>query len=112
MRRALASAGALACISAAHGNPVGDQLAALPETQRRIFFTRLLQREGERCPAITRTFFQGSMGDGSVVWSVTCDGGKDWLVSIANTPGGEGRYLDCAILKLMNGPFCFTKLKR
>ena len=106
----------LICGSSAHGAPsneVGTQVAALPEEQRQVFFARVLQREGERCPTVTRTFLQGSATDGAMFWSVACGGGgEEWQVMIANTPGGAGKIIECSVLKLLNGPFCFTKFKR
>lgn len=98
-------------------NPINDQIAALPEEQRRVIFARMLQREGERCHSVTRTFFQGSSSDGAAFWSIACSGGKDWQIMIKNTAPsdirfGDIRFLECSVLKAIGGGTCFTKFKR
>jgi len=80
---------ALVAFSEAAANPINDQVAALSEEKRQGLFARMMQREGERCTSIGRTFFQGSSSDGSAFWSVACVGGKDWQIMIKNTAQGD-----------------------
>lgn len=107
--RGFCAAAVLLVAAAPRANPVSDQVSALSEDQRRAVFAKLFQREGERCPSVNRAFYQGRARDGSAFWSVACAGGKDWQVMIRDTPSGDMRILDCAVLKAVGGGRCFKK---
>jgi hypothetical protein len=91
-------------------NEVHRQLAALTEEQRQGVLARLLTREGERCPAVTRTFHQGMSKDGASFWSVSCSSEKDWQITFGPAPANV-RFLDCSTVKRVNGAGCFQKWK-
>lgn len=97
---------------ASNANPINDQVEALSDEKRQGIFARMMQREGERCPSVSRTFFQGQSSDGAAFWTISCDGGKDWQIMIKNSPQGDMKILECAALKLVGGGRCFTKLKK
>ena len=103
---------ALGAISGAVANPINDQVAALSEEKRQGLFARMMQREGERCTSINRTFFQGSSSDGSTFWSVACAGGKDWQIMIKNTAQADMKLLECSVIKALNAGQCFTKFRK
>lgn len=86
-------------------------LGAMGEDKRREVLGKLLRRNGESCPAVTRTFFQGRSGDGAAFWSVECSSGKSWQVMFAGRGGTDARLLDCAVLKMLGGPYCFARFK-
>ena len=71
-----------------------------------------MQREGERCPSVSRTFFQGSSKDGAAFWNVSCTSGKDWQIMIKNTAQGDIKMLDCATFKVLGGGQCFKAFKK
>jgi hypothetical protein len=95
----------------AFANQIHDQVAALSEEQRQGVLGRMLVREGETCPSVSRTFYQGSSRDRAAFWSVSCNGGKDWQIMIKDDPRGDIKILDCATMKALKGPACFTRFK-
>ena len=97
--------------TAANANPINDQIAALTEEKRQTIFARMMQREGEKCPEVSRTYFQGSASDRSAFWSISCTGGKNWQIMIKNTAQGDIKMLDCATLKAVGGGQCFVAFK-
>jgi len=97
--------------TAANANPINDQIAALTEEKRQTIFSRMMQREGEKCANVSRTFFQGSASDRSAFWSISCTGGKDWQIMIKNTAEGDIKMLECATLKAVGGGQCFVAFK-
>lgn len=101
----------LSSASGAFANPINEQIKALPEDRRQGIFARQLQREGESCPTVSRTFFQGSSGDGAAFWSVSCSGGKDWQFMVGTDPKGNIKFVDCRKVAALAGPKCFTKFK-
>jgi hypothetical protein len=102
----------VAWVSSATANPINDQVAALTEEKRQVIFARMMQREGEKCTSVSRTFFQGSSSDGAAFWSISCAGAKDWQIMIKNATQGDIKFLDCSVLKAVGGGQCFTKFKR
>jgi len=104
---------AIALVSSnSSANPINDQVAALSEAKRQGIFARMMQREGERCPSVNRTFFQGQSSDGAAFWSISCAGGKAWQIMIKNSPQGDMKILECAALKSAGGSRCFTKFRK
>ena len=117
MRRTIATHGLFLlagwlCAVPVAANPVNAQVAALTEEKRQLIFARMMQREGERCASVSRTFFQGSSSDGAAFWSISCAGGTDWQIMIKNTAQGDIKMLECSVLKAVGGGQCFTKFKR
>lgn len=98
-------------VSASAANQVADQVTNLTETRRQVLFSRMLQSSGEKCPAVSRTFYQGSSPDGSAFWSVSCVGGVDWQVMIKNTARGDTKVIECSVLRAVGGGRCFTRFK-
>ncbi len=96
----------------AWGNPVNDQIAALPEAKRQVLFAKLLSSSGERCPSVSRTFFQGAASNGAAFWSVACNGGKEWQVMVNGDSGGSTRILECSVLKSVGGGACWRTYKK
>jgi len=97
--------------TALRANQINDQVVALTESQRQTILARIMEREGEKCPSINRTFFQGKSKDGAAFWSVSCTGGKDWQIMIKNTAQGDIKILDCRALKAVGGGTCFSVFK-
>lgn len=111
--RSLAVVGlALVASGFADANPINEQVAALTEERRQVVFARMMQREGEHCPSVNRTFFQGTSSDGAAFWSIACAGGKDWRIMIKNSAQGDITLLECSVIKALNAGRCFTKFKK
>lgn len=92
-------------------NPAHNRIAAMAEADRRIFMTKFLTSSGEKCAEVTKTFYQGSDGQGNAFWSVACARGNAVQIMISNNDAGSTRMLDCKILKALNAGTCFTKFK-
>jgi hypothetical protein len=103
---------ALLISTSVQANQINDQVTALSESQRQTIFSRMMQREGEKCQSVSRTLFQGTSMDGAAFWNVSCAGGKDWQIMIKNTAQGDIKMLDCATLKALGGGTCFSTFKR
>ena len=86
-------------------------LLAAPETKRQTAFSNLLTASGEKCPSVTKTFYQGSDKKENAFWNVQCSNGKAFVVQLFNDSKGSTKILDCAILKAINAGTCFTKFK-
>ena len=95
-----------------NANPINNQVVALSEENRQNIFARVMQREGERCPSVSKTFLQGQSSDGAAFWSIACTGGKDWQIMIKNTTTGDMKILECSVLKAVGGGLCFAKFKK
>lgn len=93
-------------------NATNDKLASLPEESRRKLFADMMQREGEKCRSVTRTFYQGQSDDGSTFWSIKCAAGQDWQIMIGSAPAGDIRFLECSVIKVIGGPLCFAAFKK
>jgi len=96
---------------AAHANPAHDIISGMSEGNRKETFAALLSRGGEKCPTVSRTFYQGSDSKGDAFWNASCVGGQSWLVQVSNDAQGSTRVMSCTMLKAMNAGTCFTKLK-
>jgi hypothetical protein len=106
-------AGAVAVLSiSSYANQINDQIAALSEENRQTIFARMMQREGERCQGVNKTFFQGQSSDGAAFWSIACGGGKEWQIMIKNTATGDLKLVECSVLRAVGGGLCFTKFKK
>ena len=103
----------LALLSAdmALANEVHDLLMGMTEEKRAYALARLLERSGERCPSVRRTFYQGSDNNGNAFWNADCVAGSSWVMQINNDSRGSMRIAKCSAIKAISGLACFTKLK-
>lgn len=97
--------------TSAQANPAHDMISAASEAKRQQALAGLLSKNGERCSAVDRTFYQGSDKSGNAFWNASCRGGKSFLIQVNNDSQGSTRILDCKVLKSVNGGTCFTKFK-
>ena len=109
--RTLATAILILLSGSAFANTGHGMLLAAPEAKRQTAFANLLVASGEKCPSVTRTFFQGSDKKQNAFWNVQCSNGKAFQILLLNDAKGSTRLLDCAVLKAVNGGTCFTKFK-
>ncbi len=100
----------LRTITMAQANTIHTQLASLSEGKRAAIFSKMISGEGEKCPIVNTSFFQGADSMGNAFWSVACSNGQGWQIMIANTPTGSPRMVNCAVLKMLNSN-CFKKFK-
>ena len=90
-------------------NPAHDILAGMSEAKQRETLAGLLTNSGERCPSVTRVFFQGSAKNGDAFWNAQCSTGQAFSIQINNDSKGSTRLLDCKVLKAVGGGTCFKK---
>lgn len=109
--RSFAAIGLLGVALQAWCNPAHQQIQAMPEAKRQQFFAAYLSSAGEKCPAVTKAFYQGRDSSGAVFWNVQCNPGEAWSVMIKNDAGGSGRYVSCAVMKAVNAGTCFRPFK-
>jgi hypothetical protein len=98
--------------SAVLANPAHNQIHAMTEAARQAFMANYLSANGEKCPSVVRTFFQGVSANGDAFWNVSCRGGKSFALTIRNDANGSVKMLDCAVLKAVGGGTCFVKFTR
>lgn len=103
--------GLLSACCAAQANELHNKISALTDEQRQAVFVRMMQREGEACGDVTRTFFQGRASGGAAFWSFSCRPGKDWQVVFAGSDGTQIKLLDCKTLARVGAPKCFERFK-
>ena len=99
----------LAMVSAAFANPAHDKLMSMSEESRNAAFARLLSSSGERCPAVSRSMYQGSSKDGAVFWSLQCKPGESFQLMLENNARGSSKLLNCKVVKALNAGECFRK---
>jgi len=80
------------------------------EDHRAKILQSAIESSGEKCPEVTRTFFQGTAGNGSALWNATCFRGLSYVITVANDAGGSTKVLGCSELKLVSGVPCFQRL--
>lgn len=100
---------AVFCTTMAIANPANDRLKAMPPEKRAGALALFLQQSGEKCPSVSRTFYQGSGKNGDAFWDATCAGGKSWAIQVKNDSVGSTRILDCAVMKALHAGTCFSK---
>lgn len=110
-RTVWASALGVAVAHGAFANRAHDQISAMSEDQRRNVLALFLSKSGEKCNAVSRTFYQGSDRRGNAFWNAACVGGESFVIQVNNDSGGSTRILSCKVLKAVNGGTCFTKFK-
>lgn len=88
------------------GNWLHDRVAAMAEPDRRAAFARFMRANGERCPSVRRTFYQGmERASRTAFWNVDCGGRRQWIVSIE--PDGKGKLLECGVSKMFGAGGCW-----
>lgn len=92
-------------------DPAHTQIFAMTEADRQAFMFNFLNSSGEKCSQVTKTFYQGSDGQGNAFWSVACARGDAVQIIISNNATGSARLLSCKVLKAINAGTCFTKFK-
>src|ERR1700736_6484656 len=103
----------------AYANETHNKLMALTETQRAAFFTTFLQKSGEVCDGVIRTFYQGSekVSD-EASWNVECKDKHTYSIGIRADATGSTIIIGCEELKAANlllskgksvGTECFQK---
>jgi len=95
----------------AAANPTHRHLQQLSEPERSAVLAKLVRNGGETCPAVTRTFFQGSDKTGAAFWNVQCAGGKAWSIMIRNDRTGSARYVDCEVMESLEAGMCFKRFR-
>src|SRR5262245_1574829 len=103
---------ALVGANSAQANEAHKLLMDMSEGKRAHALSALLEKSGEKCPGAKRTFYQGSDKKGNAFWNVECaGGGGSWVIQINNDRNGSTRIVECAVMKALKGPACFTKFK-
>lgn len=103
---------ALMCAAAAAAaNQTHDMLMASSDTKRATALAKWLASNGENCPSVSRTFYQGSDNRDAAYWNAECAGGKSYQIQFPGSTSASPKLMDCAILKAVNGGKCFSKFK-
>ena len=103
--------GCLVLASVAWANPVAKQISGASEAGRQKFFANVLNASGEKCPAASRTFYQGEDKSGAAYWNIQCTNGRAYQMQIANNARGSTKTLDCEMLIKINAGACFKSFK-
>jgi hypothetical protein len=91
-------------------NEANRRLMALSEKDRRSMFYVTLNTSGERCPEVTRTFYQGSAKPSwNALWNVECRDGPSYSIMIMSDEKGSTKVMTCGELRVMGGGECFTR---
>jgi hypothetical protein len=91
-------------------NEANRRIMALSESDRRSLFFVALNTSGERCPEITRTFYQGSAKPSwNALWNVECRGGPSYVIQIMSDEKGSTKVLTCGELRAIGGGECFKR---
>lgn len=102
-----------ACGNPAPGTSVEDAATAGAaavragvDAQRATTLRTNVVSAGEECPAVTRTFFQGTdPNDGTEYWNVACGTSGDYTIMVG---AGDTHVMSCAAAKGVTGVDCFT----
>lgn len=77
------------------------------DAQRATTLRTNVVQAGEECPAVTRTFFQGTNpNDGAEYWNVSCGTGGDYAV--VTRAGQDAQVMRCEAARGITGVDCFT----
>jgi hypothetical protein len=106
---AILIAALLSNVGLVFANQAHDTLAGMSEDQRAGAMRTFMERSGEACPSVTRTFFQGFDKERSAFWNVQCSNRKAFVVMIYNDARGSNKILECGVLKAVTGMQCFKK---
>lgn len=94
--------------SSASGNPAHDLLVSMSESRRSERLADYMRANGARCPAVTRSLYQGSTPAREAMWNVRCSPGEDWSLMIEPDAGGSVTVTECASLRLV-GVNCWRR---
>jgi hypothetical protein len=92
----------------ASGNATHDRLLLLEAGPRAKALGFIVISSGNGCLG-EDSFFGGIGAENEAFWSVRCEHGKAYLVSINADSSGSSGVLDCAAWKAVSGLDCFTK---
>ena len=95
----------------AFANPAHEKISSLTESKRRLVFATFLENSGEKCPVVTKTYYQGSDKDGNAYWNASCQGADSYQIQVRNYSQGSTKILSCKVLKALNLS-CFSKFKK
>jgi hypothetical protein len=91
-------------------NEANRRLLALSEKDRRSMFYITLNTSRERCPEVTRTFYQGSAKPSwNALWSIECRDGPSYSIMIMSDEKGSTKVMTCGELRAMGGGECFRR---
>lgn len=94
----------------ASANKTHDMLSSRSEEERNRALAQFMERSGERCGQVTRSFFQGmEKKSGKAFWNVRCSNKKSFSIMIYNDRVGSTKIMECSILKAVAGTECFKK---
>ena len=84
-------------------NPYSDQLAALPDIQRRAALRRAILDTGEKCVRVEKAALQGPYKN-VMMWVARCTGGLDYGAFVG--ADGSVQVSGCAYLVTVHWPAC------
>lgn len=101
------------CSNPAPGTSVEDAatagaaaVRAGEEAQRATTLRTNVVQAGEDCPAVTRTFRQGTDANGAEYWNISCEATGDYAVVMR--AGQDAQVMRCEAAKTVTGVDCFT----
>lgn len=89
-------------------NELADKVSAMTESGRRTFTGVLVRQTGAQCPAVQRTFFQGTK-DKSAVWNITCNSRDSYGIVFADDAAYSTQITKCSEVPTLVGAPCFKK---
>ena len=90
------------------GNKTHNMIVDFSEPKRLLLFSKFL--EEEKCIA-NRAFYMGSAKDNMAFWSVACDNGKSYEISIEANETGSTKILPCSTLEALTNVKCFQRFE-
>jgi hypothetical protein len=84
-------------------NQWSQKYLAMSDSSQMAVFTLFLLKSGEKCDRVTRVMFQGGKPAAEDHWSVGCSDGNEYLIGLADTPGGETSIVSCRALRAISG---------
>lgn len=95
--------------ASAVANEAHDRLSRMSEAERNKVFAVFMQRSGEPCGRVSKSFFQGLDKKRNAFWSIACSNRQSFQVMIYNDSAGSTKILECSILKTVAKVDCFKK---
>ena len=89
------------------GNDVSDRLGALPLVTRAFILGEIVDKD--YCVGVD-ALYMGSSGDRQAFWSVRCQDGRSFQVTIEPDALGHTSIMNCAVLKAVADVDCFVRL--
>lgn len=87
-------------------NELGDKVNAMTESGRRTFIGVLVRQTGAQCPAVQRTFFQGTK-DKSAVWNIACNSRDSYGIIFDDDAAHSTHIMKCSEVQALVGAACF-----